>query len=74
MYLCKYLFLSYSKQGIVDAIMNENEDNGDKALETMRESIRLLTIEVKKLADQTRENKVMLNALVEKNEIYMDEL
>ena len=54
--------------------MNENEDNGDKALETMRESIRLLTIEVKKLFDQTRENKVMLNALVEKNEIYMDEL
>ena len=66
-----------SNLGIIESIDNINNDeqgvSTDQAIESLRQNIKILTKEMKYLVDQTRDNKKLLNAIVEQNKIYMDE-
>ena len=50
-----------------------NLKRGLLVLDTLRENVKNMKLEIKKLSDETKENPRLLGAIADQNSIYMDD-
>ena len=72
-----YNYYSLSQKAKHKFFTNETQRNSNhqlfEVLDTLSENVKNMKLEIKKLSDETKENRRLLGAIADQNSIYMDD-